>query len=146
MNRILVVDDKEENLCFLQTLLESYGYIADTARHGAEALVKARQTPPCLVISDLFMPVMDGYTLLRQWKADERLKQIPFIVYTATYTDLKDKRLALELGAGAFILKPAEPEPFLGSLREVLARAQRYVVQPTQMPPGAEEIHHAKHN
>lgn len=146
MNRILVVDDKEENLCFLQTLLESYGYIADTARHGAEALVKARQTPPCLVISDLFMPVMDGYTLLRQWKADERLKQIPFIVYTATYTDLKDERLALELGADAFIIKPAEPEPFLASLREVLVKAQRYVVQPTQMPHGAEEILHGKYN
>ncbi|MES2398687.1 MAG: response regulator [Pseudomonadota bacterium] len=119
--RVLIVDDKEENLYYLQTLLTAHGCMVDTARHGAEALNKARRSPPDLVISDLLMPVMDGYTLLRHWKADARLRQIPFIVYTATYTEAADERLARDLGADAFILKPAEPEDFLARLRQVQA-------------------------
>src|SRR5271167_1286346 len=106
MSRILIVDDKEENLYYLRTVLEGQGSIVESACHGAEALVKARLNPPDLIVSDLLMPVMDGYTLLRHWKADARLKKIPFIVYTATYTEEEDERLALSLGADAFILKP----------------------------------------
>ncbi|MFZ0932358.1 MAG: response regulator [Syntrophobacteraceae bacterium] len=98
MIRLMVVDDNEENLYMLQALLAGYGYEAATARHGAEALLKACEAPPDLVISDLLMPVMDGFTLLRLWKANERLNRIPFVVYTATYTDPKDERLALDMG------------------------------------------------
>jgi PAS domain S-box-containing protein len=123
MTRILIVDDKEENVYYLQALLTGHGFRVDSARHGAEALVKARQAPPDVMISDLLMPVMDGYTLLRLWKADARLKQIPFVVYTATYTEPQDERLALSLGADAFILKPLEPEVFLARLREILVNA-----------------------
>eukprot|EP01035_Chromulina_nebulosa_P010020 gene10020-13503_t len=123
MKQILIVDDKEENLYYLEALLTGAGFTVTCARHGAEALVKARQAPPDLIISDLLMPVMDGYTLLRHWKLDRGLKQIPFIVYTATYTEAEDERLALNLGADAFILKPAEPEDFLLRLRAVQANA-----------------------
>jgi two-component system cell cycle sensor histidine kinase/response regulator CckA len=120
---ILIVDDQEENLYYLEALLTANGHVVSAARHGAEALVMARRSPPSVVISDLLMPVMDGYTLLRHWKADEALNPAPFIVYTATYTEPEDERLALGLGADAFILKPAEPEAFLARLDEVLARA-----------------------
>ncbi|MDO9218196.1 MAG: PAS domain-containing protein, partial [Lacisediminimonas sp.] len=122
MNRVLIVDDKEENLYFLQVLLGGHGYAVDTARHGAEALVKARMAPPDMVVSDLLMPIMDGYTLLRHWKADPRLKPIPFVVYTATYTEAQDEQLALDLGADSFILKPAEPDVFIARIREAGAR------------------------
>jgi two-component system cell cycle sensor histidine kinase/response regulator CckA len=123
MTRALIVEDKEEGAYYLRALLEGHGWTVDSAQHGAEAIAKARQTPPDLVISDLLMPVMDGYTLLRNWKADARLKEVPFIVYTATYTEPEDERLALSLGADAFILKPAEPEDFLGRIQAVQARA-----------------------
>jgi len=119
MTRVLIVDDKEENLYYLRALLTGNGCEVDEARHGAEALVRARQHAPNLIISDLLMPVMDGYTLLRHWKADPRLNKIPFIVYTATYTEIEDERLAINLGADAFILKPAEPEDFLSRIRQV---------------------------
>ncbi len=119
MTRVLVVDDREDNIYYLRSLLEGNGCEVESARHGAEALVKARQSPPDLVISDLLMPVMDGYTLLRHWKADDRLGAVPFIVYTATYTEAEDEQLALCLGADAFILKPAEPDAFLQRVREV---------------------------
>lgn len=120
MIRILVVDDKYENLYLLRVLLQGNGYVVDEARHGAEALDKARATPPSMIISDLLMPVMDGYTLLREWKADPLLAGIPFVVYTATYTEAKDAQLALDMGADAFIIKPAEPEQFMARLHEIL--------------------------
>ncbi|MDH7942570.1 response regulator [Pseudohongiella sp. SYSU M77423] len=130
MQFVLVVDDKEENRYYLQALLTGYGYQVAVARHGAEALTLARQTLPDMVVSDLLMPVMDGYTLLRHWKADPQLQHVPFIVYTATYTQAEDEELALKLGADAFILKPAEPEDFVASIREVADR-----VRPRQPGP-----------
>ncbi len=121
--KVLIVDDHQQNLYLLRSLLQGHGCVVEEARHGAEALTVARQSAPELVVSDLLMPVMDGYTLLRHWKTDDRLKSIPFVVYTATYTEPRDERLALDLGADAFILKPAEPEAFMERIREVLAKA-----------------------
>ena len=133
-HRVLIVDDDARNLYMLRALLRGHGWNVDEARDGAEALDHAQATPPDLIISDLLMPVMDGYTLLRRWKQDSHLQHIPFIVYTATYTDPKDERLALALGADAFIIKPAEPEPFMARVLEVLAR------QANQELPKGQEV------
>ena len=122
MTHVLVVDDNRENLYLLRALLQGNGFTVDEANNGADALARAGITRPDLIISDLLMPVMDGYTLLRRWKADTRLKSIPFVVYTATYTDPKDQRLALDLGAEAFILKPAEPDAFMACIGGVLEK------------------------
>jgi len=138
MQRILIVDDNDENIYYLQALLRSSGYEVNTARNGAEALNAALADPPELVISDLLMPIMDGFTLLRQWKADQRINRIPFVVYTATYTDPKDEQLALDLGADAFIVKPTEPAPFMARIREVLAEAVRGDMSPANAPVGGE--------
>ena len=113
MTRALIVDDKEENRYLLRMLLTGHGFEVDEACNGAEALAEARRQTPDVVISDLLMPVMDGYTLLREWKADATLAGLPFIVYTATYTEPRDEKLALGLGADTFIVKPAEPDIFM---------------------------------
>jgi diguanylate cyclase (GGDEF)-like protein len=136
MTHVLIVDDKSDNLYYLQSLLSASGYTVEVASHGAEALVKARQHPPQMIVSDLLMPVMDGYTLLRHWKADVKLKSIPFIVYTATYTEPEDEKLALSLGADAFILKPCEPEDFIARFREV---ASKGVISPADFPNTAHD-------
>lgn len=124
MTHLLIVDDVEENRYILRVLLQGHGYTVDEARHGAEALVRARLETPDLIISDLLMPVMDGFTLLRRWKSDEHLKSIPFVVYTATYTEPEDEKLALDLGADVFILKPSEPKDFLSRIQNVLAQSE----------------------
>lgn len=134
MNRILVVDDKEEILRALRILLERNGYAVDTAIHGAEALAIARLNPPQLIISDLLMPVMDGYTLLRNWKADDQLRQIPFIVHTATYTDPREQRLALDMGANAFILKPVASARMLKCIQDVMLKEKRNEPAPAHAP------------
>ncbi len=135
MTHILVVDDNEQNLYMLRVLLEAHGCSVAEARHGGEALEQARQAAPDLIISDLLMPVMDGYTLLGHWKADARLKRIPFVVYTATYTDPQDEKHALDLGADDFIIKPFDPEPLMARIRAVLAGR----AAPPQMPAGEEK-------
>ncbi|HEU4989793.1 MAG TPA: PAS domain-containing protein [Gemmatimonadaceae bacterium] len=119
MTRILIVDDKPENLYYLDALFTAHGYTVERAQHGAEALVRARAAVPDIIVSDLLMPVMDGYTLLRHWKTDRRLRRVPFVVYTATYTEPEDERLAYALGADAFILKPTEPDELIARVREV---------------------------
>jgi PAS domain S-box-containing protein len=120
MTRVLLVDDKPDNLAYLGGLLQSNGFDVELTHHGADALARAHEHPPDVVISDLLMPVMDGYTLLGHWKADAVLKHIPFIVYTATYTAPEDQQLAVQLGADAFILKPGESEALVNRVREVL--------------------------
>jgi CheY-like chemotaxis protein len=92
-----------------------------TAQNGKDALEKAHLNPPDLIISDILMPVMDGYTLCKIWKADKQLKHIPFIFYTATYTELKDEEFALSLGADRFIIKPQESEVLMKIFIEVVA-------------------------
>jgi PAS domain S-box-containing protein len=139
MTRILIVDDKEENLYYLRVLLTGHGYVVESARHGAEALAKARQSPPEIIISDLLMPVMDGYTLLRHWKSDELLKTIPFIVYTATYTAPEDEELAMGLGADVFIIKPSEPQDFIARVRLVEADMAKAPPKPPRQITGEED-------
>jgi CheY-like chemotaxis protein len=125
MTRVLIVDDNEENLYYLRALLSGHGFVVDSACDGVEALAKARDVPPDIIVSDLLMPEMDGFTLLRHWKFDSRLRTIPFVVYTATYSEAEDERLALNFGADAFLLKPAEPEDFLRRILEVQASGAR---------------------
>ncbi|OPZ52502.1 MAG: Cyclic di-GMP phosphodiesterase response regulator RpfG [Deltaproteobacteria bacterium ADurb.BinA014] len=84
------------------------------------------------------MPVMDGYTLCRHWKSDDQLKHIPFIFYTATYTEAKDEKFALSLGADLFIVKPQEPEVLINMLSKFLSA--QYVVKPAQLKPLGEEM------
>lgn len=120
--RILIVDDNTDNLYFLRTLLQADGYETAIAPNGAEALDLAHQVPLVLVISDILMPVMDGFTLCREWKKDKQLKSVPFIFYTATYTDDRDRKFAMGMGADEFILKPQEPDFFRQAVEGVLKR------------------------
>lgn len=116
---VLIVDDNNANLYLLKNLLEEEGMEVMTAENGKEALNKARARPPDIIISDILMPVMDGYALCRECKLDERLEHIPFVFYTATYTEPKDEKFALSIGADRFILKPQEPDVFIDILKRV---------------------------
>ena len=117
---VLIVDDNHDNLCLLESVLKAYDYEVTMAENGKDALAKARFNPPDLIVSDILMPVMDGYALCHLWKSDETIKQIPFVFYTATYTDPKDEAFALSLGAERFVLKPQEPGKLIKIIKEVL--------------------------
>jgi PAS domain S-box-containing protein len=135
--KVLIVDDNGANRYLLRSLLEEEGLEVVEAENGKEALEKALADPPDLIVSDILMPVMDGYALCRRCKSDERLKQVPFIFYTATYTEPKDEKFALSLGADRFVLKPQEPEIIVNILKEVWE--QRDATKPMAARPlGAE--------
>jgi len=131
LKEVLVVDDNEQNLYYLEVLLGANGYHTVRAKNGNEALSKARSTQPDLVISDLLMPEMDGYSLLRSWRQDEQLQTIPFLVYTGTYTETEDEELAFSLGADAFLTKPCEPEQLIAALRKI-EEANKVATKPSR--------------
>lgn len=118
--KIILVDDKEENLYMLESLLTGNGYQIKSTQNGIEALAELKDDKYDLIISDILMPVMDGFAFCRECKKDETLKNIPFIFYTATYTDKKDEEFALSLGADRFVLKPQDPDVFIEIVRELL--------------------------
>ncbi len=144
MKRILIVEDNPANLYMLKTLLEGEGFAVDSAENGKEALDIANTHPPDLIISDILMPIMDGYTLCRLCKSHERLQHIPFMFYTAEYTEQKDEHLALGVGADRFVLKPQEPEAFLRILREMQEDGAEK--QPASKPLGEEMEFFRQHN
>jgi response regulator RpfG family c-di-GMP phosphodiesterase len=146
MNKILIVDDQEQNLYLLRTLLIGNDYQVVEATNGAEALELARAAPPDLIISDILMPVMDGFSLCQEWKKDEKLRNIPFVFYTATYTDPKDEELALSLGAARFIVKPVEIGDFISMIEQVITEVEAGVIAIPQKPRQEDVAYYRMYN
>ena len=119
--KVLIVEDIENSRVLLEDILLSAGYEVIAAADGLEALQKIKQTQPDLIISDILMPEMDGFELCRQLKRDPQLRAIPFIFYTATYTDARDEKFSLSLGACRFIIKPQNPPVLLEIIKKVIA-------------------------
>jgi len=118
--KILIVDDHIENNYLLQSLLEGHKHEVYVANNGKSALDLLHENSIDLVVSDILMPVMDGFSLCREIRKNEKLKHIPFIAYTATYTGPQDEELAKRIGANAFIIKPCEPMELLQKIYEVM--------------------------
>ena len=134
MKHVLVVDDNAQNLYLLVFVFEGAGWTVSSANNGVEALASARGAAPDLIITDILMPAMDGFELCRQWRADAQLKHIPFIFYTATYTDPKDEAFALSLGADCFIRKPEDPAQLLKTVETVIAKTLSGKAEPAATP------------
>jgi signal transduction histidine kinase len=139
MTLVLIADDNDKNLYLLEAILKGNGFEVTSAKNGAEALAAAKKAPPDLIITDILMPVMDGFELCRQWKADEQLNPVPFIFYTATYTDPRDEQFARNLGAERFILKPQKPDLLIKEVREVLEESHKRAGTEPAQPQGNDQ-------
>ncbi|MBU0679844.1 MAG: response regulator [Proteobacteria bacterium] len=122
--KICIAEDNEDSRVLLEDVLKASGYEVESAENGRQALELIQKSPPDLIVSDILMPEMDGYALCRAIKADQRLAAIPFIFYTATYTDPKDEDFAMSLGASRFLIKPMEMPEFLAEITALLAEYQ----------------------
>jgi CheY-like chemotaxis protein len=104
---VLVIDDDRDIRETLQEILEGEGYRVATARNGAEGLTSARQLRPCMILLDLFMPVMDGTEFRREQLADAALAEIPVVIVSAAAG--LEERIA-ELRVAAHLEKPLDVE------------------------------------
>src|SRR3954468_4853323 len=125
---ILIVDDQPINLRLLRAELEAEGHVVFEAMNGVEGLLVLERQPIDVIISDIFMPVMDGYRFCYEVRRSERHRGIPFIVYTSTYLSPADEKLSLDLGADRYLAKPAPLLEIKKTIAEVLAAPRR---QPT---------------
>ncbi len=132
---ILLVDDDPSNLALLRVLLESEGHATAGAANGVEALALALEARPDLIISDILMPVMDGFALCRAWMREPLLKEIPFIFYTATYTSEEDEAFCLSLGAAAFLQKFMAQDAFLAQVQQILESVGTGALKPPDTAP-----------
>ena len=142
---ILIVDDKEEGRYMLESLLKGSGYKVVCAENGTEALEMLKKNSIDVIISDILMPKMDGFAFCKACKRDDGFRKIPFIFYTATYTDKKDEEFALNLGADRFLAKPAEPEKLLEILQDVINEHKERTADNAKKPI-EEEVYLAQYN
>jgi len=134
MRRVIVVDDLKENRYLLQKLLEGHNYTVETASNGIEALEIVRKKPPDMIITDTLMPKMDGFQLCRELKRDEGLNDVPVLFYSATYTDEKSRKLALDIGAVEYIIKPIEPDVLIEIINKIWVKYNQGELEPTEKP------------
>jgi CheY-like chemotaxis protein len=107
MTRILLVEDNELNRDMLSRRLERRGYAVTLAVDGAEGLSKARSEIPELILMDMSLPVLDGWEVTRQLKADAATRGIPIIALTA-HAMASDEQKARDCGCDDFDTKPIE--------------------------------------
>jgi DNA-binding response OmpR family regulator len=119
MHTILVADDDEDLLRSLDFTLSQSGYNVEKAKDGAETIVKTRELKPDLILLDIMMPDLDGFTACRELKNKEETKRIPIIMLTAR-GEAEDIKTAFKVGANDYIVKPFIMEKLLGKIEKLL--------------------------
>ncbi len=117
--RILVIEDEKEMLEAVQLRLEANRYEVISASDGAEGLSQARSEKPDLIIMDIMLPKMDGFTVCRMLKFDEHYKNTPIIMLTARTQD-SDIKCGKEMGVDAYLTKPFKSEELLAKIKELI--------------------------
>ena len=128
MAKILIVDDNSVNRDFLVTLLKYRGHDLIEASDGAEAMISVNSSRPDLVISDILMPVADGYEFVRQLRATPEVSDTPVIFYTAAYHRREAEPLTAAATGVLFLNKPSEPEAILLMVESALDADSRPAV------------------
>ncbi|NEO46687.1 MAG: response regulator [Moorea sp. SIO4A3] len=117
--KILVVDDKQENRWVLVNLLAPLGFELEEATNGKEGLEKAKQFQPDLIITDLLMPQMDGFEMIRRLRESSQFSSVPLIACSASVFD-DHQHHSIDAGADDFLPKPVESKKLLEKLRKYL--------------------------
>lgn len=117
--RVLIVDDTHTLRSLIQVYLVARGWEFVEAKDGAEGLAKARQVKPDLIISDVGMPVMDGFELCAAIRGDPVLRRVPVVLLTMLEDETSRQR-GLLVGADAFLTKPVTPAELKKTIGAIL--------------------------
>jgi DNA-binding NarL/FixJ family response regulator len=122
--QLLVVDDDPSLLLAVSDTLRAENYEVITARRGSEAMVRVAESLPDLIISDIRMPGMDGYALVRNLRSAPRTRLIPIVFLTAK-DETADRIAGFRSGVDAYITKPFETDELVAVVKSILERVQR---------------------
>src|ERR1041385_2811449 len=121
--KILVVDDEPEAVELVEFNLKQAGFTVFTAADGAEALSKARTTPPDLIVLDLMLPEIGGLEVCKILRRDPATAGLPIIMLTAKAAEI-DRVVGLEIGADDYITKPFSPRELILRIQKLLQRGK----------------------
>lgn len=116
---IVVIDDEPDSLEVAEIILDAYGANVHTGTNGAEGLEQIKKVHPLFVISDISMPIMDGWGLIHELKNDRTLMDIPAIALTA-HAMVGDRERAITAGFHNYLTKPLTAETFIYDLLKLL--------------------------
>ena len=119
--KILIIEDNEQNLYLLTFIVEKHGYEVSTARDGQEGIEVAERIKPDLILLDIQLPVMDGYTVARKLRQSLDLAGTPIVAVTS-YAMMGDREKAIEAGCTGYIEKPINPETFIAQVEKHFSR------------------------
>jgi len=108
---ILVIEDNEQNLYLIRYILEDCGYEVFSATEGKEGIVLAASLKPDMILLDIQLPIMNGYTVARHLKENPDLADTPIVAVTS-YAMPGDREKAMEAGCSGYIEKPIDPDTF----------------------------------
>jgi two-component system, cell cycle response regulator DivK len=113
--KILIIEDNEQNMYMLTYLLESNNYEVFQSFNGPAGIILAGKNHPDVILLDIQLPEMDGYSVARELRKIKELSLIPIIAVTS-YAMTGDKEKAIEAGATGYIEKPIDPDTFISQM------------------------------
>ena len=122
--RVLIIEDNLANLELMTYLLVAFGHVSLTTQNGEEGLAAARRETPDVIVCDIQLPGIDGYSVARQIKAEAALRAIPVVAVTALAM-VGDREKALASGFDGYVSKPIDPETFVAHVESFLRPEQR---------------------
>ena len=131
---LLVVEDIPNVLELLEVTLRFQGYEVISAHNGQEALDILEKEKPALIITDILMPKLDGFSFVQKLRRNPKTQNIPVIFLSATYVTPEDRTFAMSLGASRFIEKPIDTEDFLLTIAEILSQEEITIPKPLAQP------------
>ena len=127
---LLVVEDIPDILKLLEATLTFKGHRVVTARNGEEALAAIDRERPLLVVTDILMPKMDGFSLVHRLRINPDTRNIPVVFLSATYVAPEDKAFALTIGVTGFIEKPVAMDKFVPIIEKILKQGEHIPAEP----------------
>lgn len=115
---VLVIEDNEQNRYLIKFLLEQHGYTVVTAIDGLRGIELAQNFVPAMILLDIQLPLMDGYTVAREIRSIESLRNVPIIAVTS-FAMAGDREKSLAAGCNGYIEKPIDPETFVSDIRSL---------------------------